>query len=193
MAGLEPANEKIDESKGNHRILDSYTVNTTDTIVQPILTNASLIPISILRLLSLSRTLRSKVFTFDFATTEIFTQVEMCYALIAATTPCLRVFLRAMNTGLINRSVIDSNGYYLGTATSGRSSMRGRDSHMGSKLGTAKSGIELTSRKHGETVWKAAPATGNDKKSIASDSSDRAIVVGQTVDVEYNFATSTLR
>jgi hypothetical protein len=67
-----------------------------------------LIPIAIVRLKSLNISLTSEEYFWDSATTEYHTQVEMTFSLIAATIPCLRMFMEAANTGLLGISMWDA-------------------------------------------------------------------------------------
>ncbi|WPH04942.1 Hypothetical protein R9X50_00783900 [Acrodontium crateriforme] len=60
-----------------------------------------LVPICALRIRSLALADRSN-FPYGYAYTEIFTQAEMCYALISAALPCLRPFLVLAKTGLFD-------------------------------------------------------------------------------------------
>ncbi|KAL2063953.1 hypothetical protein VTL71DRAFT_4447 [Oculimacula yallundae] len=52
----------------------------------------------ILRLFSILSTLHSQDPTLAGTMTIVYTQIELCYAIIAATTPCLRPFMKALST-----------------------------------------------------------------------------------------------
>jgi hypothetical protein len=52
--------------------------------------------------------LTNEEYFWDSATTEYHTQVEMTFYLIAATIPCLRMFMEAANTGLLGISMWDA-------------------------------------------------------------------------------------
>lgn len=147
---------------------------------QILLTRPSLIPVSIIRVVSLSRTLRSDVFLFDYVTPEIYTQAELCYAVLSATIPCLRIFLAAAQTGLLDLEATNTRtgDHNTGSYAQRLSASRARRNWKGLDA------IELTAREHGETVSKVMTA-GEDNRSMASDSSEMAIVVRQTVDVRY--------
>lgn len=69
-------------------------------------TNISrLIPIVIKRLQSLSNTVTGDEYLLDSATTEYYTQADVAFSLIAATIPCLRLFMEAAKTGLLGISM----------------------------------------------------------------------------------------
>lgn len=73
----------------------------------------STIPLAVLRLISLSKSLASDEPIFGYATAEIFTQGELCFSVISATIPCLRIFMRSANTGLgglLGKTKFDSTG-----------------------------------------------------------------------------------
>lgn len=135
--------------------------------------------------MSLSQTLRSDIFLFDYVTSEIWTQAELCFAVLSATIPCLRIFLAAVQTGLLDLGATDihTGAYSTGSRAHNLRSSRAKRS------GKDDCTIELTTREHGETVSKAV-ASGGDNESMASDSSEQAIVVRQTVDVQYDQETA---
>jgi hypothetical protein len=58
-----------------------------------------IIPLAIARIQNLNVTANSTDYTFDVVLAVVFAQVEMHYSLIAATIPCARPFLKALNTG----------------------------------------------------------------------------------------------
>lgn len=144
------------------------------------LTCASLIPVSILRLVSMSETLRSNIFLFDYVTTEIWTQAEMCFTILSATIPCLRIFLAAAQTGLLDLGATDVR---TGEYSKGGSGVRyGHPSRSRKERGGHET-YELRSREDNRTVSKAMASRG-DNRSIESGSSERAIMVRHTVDVQ---------
>ena len=57
-----------------------------------------IIPLTIARIENLNRAGNSTDYTFDVVLAVVFAQVEMHYSLIAATIPCARPFLKALNT-----------------------------------------------------------------------------------------------
>ncbi len=138
-----------------------------------------------MRLVSLSQTLRSDIFLFDYVTSEIWTQAELCFAVLSATIPCLRIFLAAVQTGLLDLGATDicTGAYTTGSRTHNLRSLRAKRSGEDDCI------IELTAREYGETVSKAV-ASGADNESMESDSSAQAIVVRQTVDVQYDQETA---
>lgn len=79
-----------------------------------------MVPIEAFRLYYLSRTLSSADPTFDIVPFILLTQVEQHYSLIAATIPCLRPFLKAANTGLldVNPTQVENCGSYLNSGGS---------------------------------------------------------------------------
>jgi hypothetical protein len=152
----------------------------------------STIPLAVLRLLSLSESLASNELIFDYATTEVFTQGELCFSVISATIPCLRIFMQSANTGLLGKTTFDSTGdrskaSYIGSRSGNFGiSLRSQDQTSGRRRANNRADmdtIELHDRIVGETLTSAVAAS--DKQSVASDSSERAIIVKQTVDVVY--------
>lgn len=152
----------------------------------------STIPLAVLRLVSLSESLASDEPIFDYATTEVFTQGELCFSVMSATIPCLRIFMQSANTGLLGKTTFDSTGErsrasYLGSRSGNfERSLLAQDQEYGKKRGnnrTDVNAIELHDRAVGETHTSAM--AGGDEHSVTSDSSERAIIVKQTVDVVY--------
>ncbi|KAK5107233.1 hypothetical protein LTR62_001613 [Meristemomyces frigidus] len=140
-----------------------------------------LIPISIVRLVVLNRALKSDDFLFSAVGPEVLTQIEMCYAVLSATIPCLRIFLSAAQTGLLNLEATDKATGYYGNGSHSKPLSRSRKN----RSATQRSGgsIELATRKHGETISKIT-RVGGDARSMESDSSERAIMVRQTIDIK---------
>lgn len=66
-----------------------------------------------LRLDSLSR-LDGMDFAFNYVMPEVFTQIEMHFNLVAATIPCLRIFLKAWNSHFIDLRLeeVDHKAYH---------------------------------------------------------------------------------
>lgn len=153
---------------------------------------SSTIPLAVLRLLSLSESSSSNEPVFDYATTEVFTQAELCFSVISATIPCLRIFMQSANTGLLGKTTFDSTGdrskaSYIGSRSGNFGiSFRSQERASGRRRANNRADmdtIELHDRIVGETHTSAVAAS--DKQSVASDSSERAIIVKQTVDVVY--------
>ncbi|KAK3722987.1 hypothetical protein LTR37_002133 [Vermiconidia calcicola] len=170
-----------------------------------------LLPLAILRLVAFSRATRSSERLFDFVIPAVYLQAEMCYSLISATIPCLRIFLQAASSQfLLGENYIDPLESALATAGStkaagssgkggsaGNSTQRRRPrgigkgesfklSNLSGKNNRESDGINFgTNKTRGETITEAGRAGGADKISIASDSSRKAIVVRQTVNVQY--------
>ena len=152
----------------------------------------STIPLAVLRLVSLSGSLASDEPIFDYATTEVFTQGELCFSVISATIPCLRIFMQSANTGLLGKTTFDSTcdrskASYIGSRSGNFGIQLLSQDHMNGKKRVHNradlDAIELHDRNIGQTHTSAVVAS--DKLSVASDSSERAIIVKQTVDVVY--------
>lgn len=143
-----------------------------------------LIPISILRLLSIADSISSPNSTFEYTTTELYTQIEMTLALINATALCLHNFLRFANSGIMDMTVgtggVVSTLYGPGKSSTGRSRQCGTDKSNNPK---AFESVKLSSL--GRSQNNNANAFHADSISMASDSSRRNIMVRHTVDVQY--------
>jgi len=108
-----------------------------------------MVPLAILRIINLNQNAHSKDYTFDIVPAIVFAQVEMHFGLIAATIPCLRPFLNAINTGYISTQAnqvdraiheeSNDSSYVMQSTTSskGRASLKnslGRNSLGGNSL-----------------------------------------------------------
>ena len=131
-------------------------------------------------------------FTFAYTMPEIVAQVEMCYTLIAATIPCLRVFLYSANTGLFGASTTVYGGSTTSKNCNGSSKpdgqtktfrARGRRTHSGVICEDASDTFELTTKMQGHT---AAHAEAYERSSVNTDGSEEGIMVRQTVEVQYD-------
>jgi len=100
--------------------------------------------------------------------------------------------MQSANTGLLGKTTFDSTGdrskaSYIGSRSGNFGiSLRSQDQMKGRKRANNRSDvetIELHDRIVGGTHTSAVAAS--DKQSVASDSSERAIIVKQTVDVVY--------
>jgi len=119
-------------------------------------------------------------FTYTYAKTQFYTQAEMCYTVISATIVCFRVFLITAHTGIqdlpgfsgLDASQLKNYSGSSRTLGSKRTRTRGDDDSIE---------LDFTNRSRGQTVTRAARG---DMASIASDTSETAIVVRQTVDVK---------
>lgn len=152
-----------------------------------------LIPISILRLVSLNKALRSNAFLYDYATTEIYTQVEMCLNVLCATIPSLQVFLASANTGLLDLGATSArDGSYSGG--SGVQNTQQGESRGGqrnvrvrrTKLDEDGEEIELTKCDGGKTFASVTSGRKKGNNSISSDDSEMAIMANHTVGLQYN-------
>lgn len=150
-----------------------------------------------MRLISLSRSLTSTEQVFDHATSEVFTQAELCYSVISATIPCLRIFMQSANTGLLGMTTFDesttdrSDPTYLTSRSENYGGKRSSNKQKGrmkkaNVMNTNRTvSIELQDRAMwGENSTNAV--AGSDKHSVASDGSERAIMVQQTINVHYD-------
>jgi hypothetical protein len=153
----------------------------------PITDTPRLIPIAMMRLISLRTSLASEQPLLDAAKTEYYTQAEMTFSLIAATIPCLRIFMQAAKTGLLGISMWEA-----GTTTGGSYTK----SHAGKEAGKTSRIKSIVPKGHKEANviqlrdWNqssnmASIHATSDEISVASDSSETAIIVRQTVDVRY--------
>ena len=87
---------------------------------------------------------------------------------------------------MLGGGILDPTGTQLAT--------KGANSGGSYKLSTLKSnrshkddgGLQLVARRHGETITRATQAGAEDKISVASDSSQRAIMVRQTFKIEHD-------
>lgn len=75
-------------------------------VVLAFASRAPAIVFTVLRLVSISR-LSGNDFTWTYVTPEVYTQLELHYSLIAATIPCLRIFLKAWNTSFLAMGLED--------------------------------------------------------------------------------------
>jgi hypothetical protein len=73
-----------------------------------------IIPVAILRLVNLNHDSGSTDYSWDIVLAVVLAQVEMHFSLIASTIPCLRPFLKALDTGYlatqaaqVDRSIVD--------------------------------------------------------------------------------------
>jgi hypothetical protein len=145
-----------------------------------------LVPIAIVRLKSLSISLTSEEYLLDTATTEYHTQVEMTFSLIAATIPCLRMFMEAAKTGLLGVSMWDAGtttGSYTRSRTGKNTGNMSRTRDTLSRPREVTEGIHLRDMAGGSNSAHARAASS--KGSVTSEGSETAIIVRQTVDVTY--------
>jgi len=139
-----------------------------------------------MRLQSLQTSLTSDEYLLDAATTEYYTQAEMTFSLIAATIPCLRLFMEAAKTGLLGISMWGpgtTSGSYTRSYAGKESGVRSKTRSIVTKGREDSEGIQLRNWKQGSSSARAHATS--DKVSIASDGSETAIIVRQTVDVRY--------
>lgn len=148
-----------------------------------------MIPISIIRVFSISTSVSNSNFTFHYSNTEIYTQVEMTWALINATALCLHNFLRFANSGVMDLTVgtggVVTTMYGPGGSYGNGKSSVGRSKQQRSNNAHNLKGFESVKMSNLGRSHHSANAAHADSISMASDSSQRNIVVRHTVDVQY--------
>ena len=107
----------------------------------------------------------------------------MAYALVAATALCFRNFLQSVNTGLLDMNVghtgVDT--MYSGSGATPKITLASKT--LASKRSRQAKGFETVNLASLSRSENYARAGAGDGVSIASDSSQRGIMVRQTVDV----------
>ena len=139
-----------------------------------------------MRLQSLSISLTGDEYLLESATTKYYTQAEMTFSLIAGTIPCLRLFMEAARTGLLGISMWGpgtTSGSYARSYAGKKSGIRSKPRSIETKRREETEGIQLRDWKQGSSAARAHATS--DKESVASDGSEAAIIVRQTVDVRY--------
>ena len=134
----------------------------------------------IVRLVSLQDNSNARDFTWAFTMPALWAQLEMHLSIIAATIPCLRIFLKSFNTGYFGMALeqLDPTGTVL--ATKG-------DSYNLSKLksgGSDSNPTQAQVSKAGQTTSRITH--GREDQDSLSERSDRGIFVRQTVNVAYD-------
>ncbi|KAK5123913.1 hypothetical protein LTR85_002110 [Meristemomyces frigidus] len=141
-----------------------------------------LVPLAVLRLVSLADSTPN---LFDLIIPELYLQIEMCYNIISATIPCLGMFLQGASPDFIGgHNYIDPTASAI--AVAGGSTYKMSNLSSNRRKNYEDGSIKPTTRKHGESMAQAFRGGGEDVHSVASDSSERAIVVQRTVDVQYD-------
>ena len=131
----------------------------------------------------LARSLRSDEYFFAYVTTEILTQVEMSFTLISATVPTMQIFLKAAKSSLLGETVHQTQSESHGASFGARESRKWATRMMSRDREGDEQSIELMDRNDGKTttvITKGSSGGG----SLASESSERAIVMRQTVDIQ---------
>ncbi|OQO04045.1 hypothetical protein B0A48_10688 [Cryoendolithus antarcticus] len=144
--------------------------------------------------------------TWTYVLLAIYTELEMHASLMAATIPCMHIFLRSFNTGFLATTAlqVDSNGTM--SATKGKSSyamktVRSRHTQNSQERSWDRAPIH----ERGKSPMKLNPEQGHtvsnithrdrraddevDTGSVESDGSDR-IMVRKTVQIDYSRAAS---
>lgn len=80
---------------------------------------APVIIFTVLRLIAIPKA-NMESFTWSYITPEVYTQLEMHYSLVAATIPCLQIFLKVWNTSFLSMGLenIDERAYLERRSTS---------------------------------------------------------------------------
>jgi len=110
----------------------------------------------------------------------------MTFSLVAATIPCLRVFMEAAKTGLLGVSMWEAGtttGSYTMSRNGNTTGATSRTQHTVSRPREATENIQLRDMSGGSNTVHARAASS--KGSVISDGSETAIIVRQTVDVTY--------
>ena len=150
------------------------------------LTPTRILAISVVRLVYLSRSIHSDKYFFAYVDTEILTQVEMSFALISATVPTLQIFLKAAKSSLLGETVHTIHGNHQ-QSFGGSRDPRNPSGKVESRL-TSRSRandeqyIELSDRNNGKRSERISKESHG--RSLASDSSERRIVVHPTFDIQ---------
>ena len=129
--------------------------------------------------------------TWTYVTPIIYTEVELHYSIIAATIPCMHIFLRNFSTGYLGTTAeqVDPTG----SATQGSSSyqlskLRERQKESHSKSKQRQDSKTPTSRLRpdfGQNVSRIEhPDEVTESGSVTSDGSDR-IIIRKTVMVDW--------
>jgi hypothetical protein len=149
-----------------------------------------LVPI-ILRLLSLhshATKVPAQQISFLFTMPALWSQLEMHLCLVAATVPCLRLFLKSFSTGYFGMAIsqLDPTGTVLATKgdSYNMSNMKSGGSTAGEKYRIGNPTQPQVS-KAGMTISRATHDLREDRADSLSDRSDRGILVRQTVNVAY--------
>ena len=179
------------------------------------LTLTSVAIISILRIVAFRRAFEDNPtnVSWTFVTLTIYTSIELHFSLIAATIPCMHVFLKNFNTGYLGTTAdqVDitatmaatkgSNSYVMSTVRSRHTQNSNSDNE--GKGGKGRGELRLrpndgitTSRVVHRERGGGAGSTGGDAAtdagSVDSDGSDK-IMVRKTVDVKWDRDGSSVR
>lgn len=151
-------------------------------------TSISLVVVAILRIVSLSRLKHQSNVNFSYAWPEIYLQVEMSYNLISATIPSLRSFWRKAKSGILG-GIPESLSDGTRMAAVGVDSFRHTHSKGNRDSQQYAYCMELSRMAPAQTS--ASATQDEDRPSMTSDSSRRAIVVRHTINVQSMENTQT--
>lgn len=185
--GLAIADDDRQESCGDHRICNSLAVSLLLRSALNLLNYSRVVAFSIIRLRSLHRAQDLIDFDFEYVQPEIWAQIELHYGLMAATIPCLHIFLKNLQTGwladLKDRPDTAIASKLTGNRYNGLSLVRsehsmGRSSDRGDLIELQ----DWTDRKAESRTFAQRTAKSDD---AASDGSGRRILVRKTVDISH--------
>lgn len=142
----------------------------------------------ILRLVSLHSNVNSEDFSYAFTTPELWTQLDLHLCLICATIPCLRIFLKGLNTGYYGVAIEQLAPTGTVMATKGDSYNMSTFRSHGSECKKQDIGnpTQPQTSKAGKTTSRITNERPEEDVSIHSQSSDKKIYVQQTVNVAYD-------
>jgi hypothetical protein len=134
----------------------------------------------VIRLVSLQNSSDAHDFTWSFTMPALWAQLEMHLSIIAATIPCLRIFLKSFNTGYFGMTLeqLDPTGTVL--ATKGDSFNMSKLKSGGSDSNPALAQVSKAGRTTSKVTY------GREEEDSLSERSDRWIFVRQTVNVAYD-------
>ncbi|KAK5123181.1 hypothetical protein LTR85_003379 [Meristemomyces frigidus] len=147
--------------------------------------------ITILRLVAIDNVLieqHAEDITWNAMVPVIYQQIELHYTIIAATIPCMRLFLKNFNTGYLGTTADQVDPTATMAATKGSnsyamSSVRSR--HMNSHNKDKEKGGDIRLRPDvSMTTSKINHDTSSERGSITSDGSDK-IIIRKTVHVDW--------
>lgn len=146
--------------------------------------------ITILRLIALKSAFSGPDYPFAIVPTQVYTQIEMHFTILAATIPCMRLFLKNFNTGYLGTTLeqVDPSASMNGTKGSNSYAMSTvRSRHLNSQSNEKEKErpqIKLRPAGDGLNTTLALHEAATDTGSITSDGSDK-IIIRKTVEIDY--------
>ncbi|KAK0113952.1 hypothetical protein ONS95_014197 [Cadophora gregata] len=134
---------------------------------------------TILRLDSIQSTIDSTDPTLKGTMAQVYTQIELCYAIIAATTPCLRPFMKALSThygapASIKSTPTNTHAYTL-NSFSKRSKISGTKPSSQDRMETNPDDMNMPNLRWDKSSHHASVVSG-DQRSIQSHDSKQMII-----------------